>query len=170
MLKKSNALAILVVIVSTMSFLLTSCNQPSLSTTSLSLTTGSVASISNSSNISSPTSTIAKVVASTPSSAMGSTTKVVASTQPPVMPAVSTVEEIADKSIITVAKLRSFKFNMDFTMSSDFSFGTQTGTMTIQQTATGSVDITNKQVATNANMVLQIPARPRKMQLPRFIY
>ena len=162
MLKKSNVFAILVVFVSTISFLLTSCNQPSSSTTSLSLTTGSVASISNSSNISSATGTITKVVASTPSSVMGSTTKVVASTQPLVIPAASTVEEIADKSIITVAKLQSFKFNMDFTMSSDFSFGTQTGTMTIQQTATGSVDITNKQVATNANVVLQIPGQAQQ--------
>jgi hypothetical protein len=147
MLKRSRLLAIFIASISTISFLLTSCHQASTSTTS-------------------PTTTIGSIESATPSSissmAKGSTTKAIVSIPSPVVSTSSTAEKIAAKSITAIAKLQSFKFGMDFAMSSDFPIGGQTSTMTIQQTATGLVDILNKEVAMNAIMGLEIPSQAQQ--------
>ena len=146
-LKRSQVLAIFIVSISTIAFLLTCCNQAFPSISSLTTTTSSFESAAPSSIT--PTAT-------------GPTAKNIISTPPPVVSASSTAEEIAAKSIAAIAKLQSFKFSMDFAMSSDFPIGGQTSTMTIQQTAAGSVDTLNKEVAMNADMGLEIPSQAQQ--------
>ncbi len=145
--KRSQVLAIFGVSLTTIAFLLTGCNQASPSTPSFTTTTSSLESVAPS---------------SITSTAMGSTAKAIALTPSPVVSASSTADEIAAKSITAIAKIQSFKFSMDFAMSSDFPIGGQTSTMTIQQTATGSVDILNKEVAMNADMGLEIPSQAQQ--------
>jgi len=83
-------------------------------------------------------------------------TEVVAVT--PVLPPVtslSTVQEVAAGSLKAAAGLQSLKFDMDLLMSFDFPEQEQTRSMTMQETATGSVDIPGKAMVLAIDMVME---------------
>ena len=73
-----------------------------------------------------------------------------------------TAQEIAIKSITSTEKMKSLKFDMDFSMSLDFPGKEQSGTMTIQQTSTASVNIPNKEMGMTMDMTMEIPNQGRQ--------
>lgn len=70
---------------------------------------------------------------------------------------VLTAQEIATNSIVATGKMNSLKLSMDFAMSFTMPSEGATVTMSVQQTATGSVNIPDKQMDMVMNMVMEIP-------------
>ncbi len=148
MFKISRSLFFVICFVATLSFLLTGCSKNPASTTPI-INSTNVSAISSATNQST-----AAVPAGSTVTSLASDKTTTATTNPP---KVLTAEEIATNSIVATGKMNSLKFNMDFSMSFTLLMEDVPVTMTMQQTATSSVNIPDMKMGMIMDMVMEIP-------------
>ena len=98
---------------------------------------------------------------SSPSPNTGATVPTATTSSSPQQAAV-TAQQIVERAFKTSQEITSFKFDMDFAMSFNLPAGNEGGTMTMEQTGTGAVDLTQREMALAMNVSMDIPKQGRQ--------
>jgi len=150
-LKIKNIAVLTVTVLAIIFVFMTGCGSSSSSMSAVSITSA------QSSELLSPDITdVPSTVNETLPEVLTTTTAAIATISTADLP-VQSAQEIASGTLTSTAKMEYFRFDMDFTMSFDIPSEEHSQAMTMQQVATGSINIPDKEMVMIMDMVMEIP-------------